>query len=127
MADIALDRTYGQRLAAALAEGMPDCGRLDRIACRGPGTVHFEEGQIVGGDTRPGMDRADQTGLRRLARHRQADRATVGTDPGTGDNRADRIAVSDCLSQRLQDNRGAALAPDIAVGAFVESKAPATL
>ena len=127
MPDVAFDRANRQRLPAALAESLSDRGGLYRVARRGAGAVHFEEGQIVRRDTRFLIDRADQAGLRRLARQRHADRAAIGIDPRTGDDAAYPIAIGQRLPQRLQNNRGAALAAHIAVGAFVESKAAAAL
>ncbi len=125
MADIGLDRADRQRLSPNLAERLPDRGGLDRIARRRAGAMHLEKRQIVRQHPGPLADRADQPRLRRVARHRQADRTPVGIDPGAADHRPNRVSVGQCLGQRLQQDDAAALAADIAVGALVEGKAAA--
>src|SRR5262249_19891752 len=69
--------------------------------------------------------RSDQRRLRRLARHRQPDRAPVGIDASTANDGADRVAVAERVLQSLQYDGAAALAAHIAVGALVEGKAAA--
>ena len=101
MPDIGLDRADRQRDLSRLAERAADRGGLDRVARRGPGAVHLEKRQIVGGDPGAVIDRLDQRRLGGLARQRQADRAAIGIDPGAENDGADAVAVGHGLAERL--------------------------
>ena len=124
MTDIGLYRPDRERLGPAPAQGMADGGRFDRISRRRSGAVHFEEGQIFRSNARARIDRTQQGRLRRLARQRQSDRSAVGIDPRAEDHGADRVAIGERIIEGSQNHHRAALSPDIAVGAFVECKAP---
>ena len=125
VSDIRFDRTDRQRFRPELAQRMPDRGRLDRIAGRCPGAVHLEKGEILRRSRGALADRADQRRLRRLAWHREANRAPVGIDPGTADDRADRITVGQRVLQPLQHDNSAAFTADIAVRPLVKREAAA--
>ena len=125
VSDIRFDRTDRQRFRPELAQRMPDRGRLDRIAGRRPGAVHLEKGEIIRHSRGALADRADQRRLRRLAWHREANRAPVGIDAGTADDRADRIAVGQRVLQPLQHDDSAAFTADIAVRPLVKREAAA--
>ena len=51
----------------SVTKRVPDRGSLDWIAGRRPGAVHLKKRQIVRGDPRTPINRADESGLRRLA------------------------------------------------------------
>ena len=123
MADIGLHRADRQRLLPNLPERPTDRSGLDRITGRRAGAVHLEKRQIVRRHPGAVADRLDQRRLRRIARHRQPDRASVGIDAGAADHGSDRVAIGQRLLQGLQQHDAAALAADISVGTLVERKA----
>src|SRR6202022_2382263 len=124
MTDIGLYRSDRERVGPALAEGVADGGGFDRISRRRSGAVHFEEGQIFWSNARTRIDRTQQGRLCRLARQRQSDRSAVGIDPSAENYGADRVAIGERIIEGSQDYHRAALSPDVAIGAFVECKAP---
>src|SRR5215471_10987358 len=100
-------------------------GGLDRISRRRAGTVHLEKSEIVSRNSSAAIHRIQQGHLRRLARQRQPDRATVGINPGSPYHRADWILVGDRLRKRLQQNNRAAFPANVAVRPLVKGKAAA--
>ena len=125
MADIGFDRTDRQRRRRRRAERAPDGGGFDRIAHRRPGAVHLEKGKVVRRNTCISIYRAQQCRLRRLARQRQSDRAAIRTEPVARITARIGSWSASASASGLMITTPAALAANIAVGAFVEGKAAA--
>src|SRR5262249_60642018 len=104
------------------AEGAPARRGLDRVADRGAGSVHLEEGQIVRDNAGACAYRSNQGGLRRLAWQRQPDGMAVGVDASTENHGTDTVAVAERLRQRLQDDDAAAFTAHLAVRALTQRK-----
>ena len=125
MTDIGLDRSDGQRNRPALSKRVPDRGSLDRVARRCARAVHLEKCEIVRGNPGGIVYRPQQRRLRRFARERETDGATVGVDRGSPYHRVDPIFRGDRVRERFQDYNCAALAANVAVCPLVEGKAAA--
>ncbi len=123
--DIALGRAERQRARAALADGLRDGGRLDRVAHRRAGAVRLEGGEVVGRDAGAREHLGDQARLGGAVGQGEAVGPAGRVDAGGQDHAAHRAALGHRARKRLEREHDAALGPDIPVRTRAEGLAAA--
>ncbi|GGQ77588.1 hypothetical protein GCM10010195_36690 [Kitasatospora griseola] len=106
-----------------VAVGRREGGGLDGVADGGAGAVQLHVLHVRGTHAGPGQGFADDLFLGLPAGHGQALRGAVVVDRAAPDDAVDTVPVGHGPVQRLQDQEGAALTADEAVGPGVEREA----